>query len=301
MHKRRLRSALLLFLLLTGFTACSSRPGSRTPEEINEQNFPERIMEFNINERVVKNNVYLKGEDVGGLKESEVLAGIRNHAVKIDKEAKDASLDSNTWQVIPGKTGRKVNVERTLDLVLNAEEGRNVDLIIEEVMPLITSDMLAKNIVVIGSYTTPLLNKGESRVNNIQLASEKIDCIKLAPGDEFSFNRIVGKRTEAKGYEEAPIIIRTKDGPKKDYGVGGGVCQVSTTIYNAVEECGLEILERHIHSKNVGYVPRGEDATVSYGSADLRFRNNRNYPVMIRVYPGKKTLTVKIIENRNQL
>jgi len=252
-----------------------------------------------VSERKVKEEVRLEGYDVGGLKESQVLEIIENYASKNDKEAVNAKLDENTWEVYAEKQGQKVNVDKTLEAVLNANEGEKVKYVVEKAYPKVTCDMLQNNIVEIASYSTPLLNRSDNRINNIQLAVEEIDYYKLEPGEEFSFNRVVGKRTKAKGYEEAPIIIRTEDGPKKGNGVGGGVCQISSTLYNVVEECGLDITERHIHSKNVGYVPRGEDATVTYGSVDFKFRNNRKHPVMIRVWVSEKRVTAKIVENRN--
>ena len=81
--------------------------------------------------------------------------------------------------------------------------------------------------------------------------------------------------------------------------MGGGVCQLSTTMFNAVEECGLEVTERHTHSSEVTYVPEGEDAAVSYGSIDFKFKNTRQYPIMLKVYVESNTLVVKILENRN--
>lgn len=148
----------------------------------------------------------------------------------------------------------------------------------------------------IGESSTPMLNRTEARLNNIDIASEKLNNKVVSPGEEFSFNAVVGRRTEEKGYEEAPIIIKTEDGPKNDYGVGGGICQISTTLYNAVEKAKLEVTERHVHSKNIGYVPKGDDATVSYGTADFKFVNNRQNPVVIRIYRRKKSFTVKLYE-----
>lgn len=251
-------------------------------------------------ERTAQKDVYLEDKNIGGMKESEILGNLRAQAVYFDEAVVDASFNEATWEVCPEKEGKKLDIERTMDAVMNAGEGENVKFVVQRQLPKVTSDKLKANIVEIGSYTTPLLDRSDSRVNNIDLASEKINGLKLAPGEEFSFNKVVGRRTEAKGYEEAPIIIRTEDGPKKGYGVGGGICQLSSTIYNAVEEGGLEITERHMHSKNVGYVPKGEDATVAYGNVDFKFRNSKNYPIMIMVNLSSKSLTVRIIENRNE-
>lgn len=284
-----------IFILLLGiifcFPACSRQkePEKKVPEKIG----------MIVNERIVKDGVSFEDKNVGGMKESEVLHLIQSYAEKLDKEPVNAEISDKTWKIQDEKPGQKVNIQKSLEMVLNAEEKEKVKAVVEQLKPLVSSEDLRKNFVVIGSYTTPLLDRTDNRVNNIDLASERIDGIKIAPGEEFSFNRAVGKRTEAKGYEEAPIIIKTVEGPKKGTGVGGGICQVSSTLYNAVEEGGLEVTERHLHSKKVGYVPKGEDATVAYGSIDFKFRNNRAYPIMIRTYLKRKSLTVKIIENRN--
>jgi len=149
----------------------------------------------------------------------------------------------------------------------------------------------------IGTCTTELLSKTESRINNIQLAAQQLDNIAVEPGEEFSFNKELGKRTTAKGYEKAPIIIKTEEGPKKGYGVGGGICQISSTLYNAVYDAGLKVTERHSHSKNVGYLPRGKDAAVTYGGKDFKFVNTRDKAITIKTYLSDDYLTVKIFEN----
>lgn len=250
-------------------------------------------------ERTVKGNVCLEGRNVGGLKESEVRDIIRVHSERVNTGVVNAVLNEKSWKISREKDGKSVDAEATLQKLLNAKEGEKVRLVLKTLKPQVTAEALRKNIVEIASYTTPLLDRRHSRVNNIDLASEKINGYKLQPGEEFSFNKAVGRRTEAKGYEEAPIIIKTPDGPEKKLGVGGGICQLSSTIYNAAEECGLEITERHLHSKNVGYVPKGEDATVAYGSIDLKFKNSRSHPIMLRVHLKRKSLTVKVYENRN--
>ncbi len=250
----------------------------------------------------IKNNVYLGNINFGGLKKSEAMEKIIKNAEGIDVQVREAKLNQNTWEIEgKEKIGQKLNIEETLNRLINSKEGDKVSLVVEEIYPKLTTEKLRDNIKLIGSFTTPLLDKQDSRLNNIEIASEWIDYSIVNPGEEFSFNRSLGKRTKSKGYEQAPIIKRTEEGSKKGYGVGGGICQLSSTLYNAVERGGLEILERHNHSKDVGYVPKGMDATVSYGSSDFRFRNNRNYSVMVRVYLGENNLTVKVFENRNDL
>ncbi|MDP4092638.1 MAG: VanW family protein [Bacillota bacterium] len=132
---------------------------------------------------------------------------------------------------------------------------------------------------ILGSYSTTILDTEKNRVNNIQIAANEIDGYTLNPDEVFSFNDVLGKRVTAKGYKKARII---KNG-KPDWGTGGGICQVSSTLYNAVNESGLEVVERHSHTKDVHYVPMGQDATVVYGSSDFKFKNTKNYPVVIKI------------------
>jgi len=286
--KRHILHGSILFLLAAFvllpavFTACGSKPPIAGLE------------------RAIKKNVRLEGVDVGGLTESEARKKIQEHAASVDAQPRDAVLGKSTWEVEQEEQpGRKVNVDSTLRSLMSAQEGDSVKLVVEDVPAQVTSQKLNDNVLTISNYSTPLLDTTESRVNNIQISADRINGVKLAPGDEFSFNGTIGRRTEEKGYEWAPIIVRTEDGSKKGYGRGGGICQLASTLYNAAEKAGLEITERHMHSKDVGYVPEGKDATVSYGSVDLKFRNTRKYPVMIRAYVGPKTLTISFLENRN--
>ncbi len=246
----------------------------------------------------VKKDVTLEGQDVGGFSEEDARKAIEEQAEKRDKPPVNAAVKPGTFELVRAVKGTRVDVEATLEKLLQAEKGTDVKLQVDFVDPAVTDKMVMDSMVKIGTYTTTLYDDQESRVNNIRLASEKISKCVIPPKSEFSFNGIVGRRTGAKGYEEAPIIISTEDGPKGGYGVGGGICQLSTTIYNSALSCGLDITERHLHSKKVPYVDRGDDATVAYGKADLKFRNNRKYPIMFRITLDKDSLTVDIYENR---
>ncbi len=136
------------------------------------------------------------------------------------------------------------------------------------------------------SYTTSTLE----RKANIALAAKSLDNIMVAPDEEFSFNLTVGERTERRGYKVSKIIV---NGEFVD-GVGGGVCQVSTTLYNAVLLAGLDVIEYHPHSLPVSYVAPSFDAMVNSGWADLKFLNDTNNPVIIRTYADGATLRVEI-------
>lgn len=138
---------------------------------------------------------------------------------------------------------------------------------------------------VLASFSTTILDSDENRVNNIRLASQKINGLVLKPGETFSFNKIVGKRDYNKGYKKAKVLVNGES----NEGVGGGICQLSSTIYNAALKSGMQIIERHTHSGEVGYIPRGQDAAVSYGYKDLKFKNVNSYPVkfIISIKNGK--------------
>lgn len=128
---------------------------------------------------------------------------------------------------------------------------------------------------VLAGFSTTLLDSDKDRVDNIITASQKINGYVLNSGEVFSFNNVVGKRDVDTGYKNSKILVNGQ----RSEGVGGGICQLSSTIYNAAKKLGLEIIERHSHSGEVHYVQRGQDAAVSYGYKDLKFKNNKSYPI----------------------
>lgn len=120
-----------------------------------------------------------------------------------------------------------------------------------------------------GAFYTQILDTDPERVNNLKVCAEALNGYEIAPGAVFSFNGAVGERTKEKGYEEARILI----GDEAGCAVGGGVCQISSTLYNAAKNAGMEIVERHNHKNEVHYVEIGNDAAVSYGTLDFKFKN----------------------------
>ncbi len=153
-----------------------------------------------------------------------------------------------------------------------------------------------KNPNEISSFTTEILNKDEDRFHNIKTAAKELNHTVVEPGETFSFNSVLGKRTEEKGYEEAPILLGNGE---EGEGVGGGICQISSTLYNAVLQTNMKVVERHRHSETVPYVPEGKDATVVYNSKDFRFKNTKDYPVEILVWVSEDEVTVKLIKKVN--
>ena len=147
---------------------------------------------------------------------------------------------------------------------------------------------------IISGYYTRLINSPAGRTKNVELSLKAIDGTVLPSGHIFSFNRVVGQRTAAKGYQYAPIFVGQKVVP----GIGGGICQTSSTLYNAVLNTGLPILERHPHSMPVNYIPRGRDASISWGSADLKFKNNRPLAVKIRGHIIQDYVVFALLEHK---
>lgn len=142
----------------------------------------------------------------------------------------------------------------------------------------------------IGSFTTYFNASDKSRTKNLKLAAEAINNFQVGSGKTFSFNQTVGPRSPERGYEKATIFVNKE----MVEGYGGGICQVSTTLYNAVQSAGLLVLERHPHSLPVPYVPLGKDATVNYGTTDFKFKNDKAREITIQATVEKDKLTVEI-------
>ncbi|ARK30465.1 VanW family protein [Halalkalibacter krulwichiae] len=165
-------------------------------------------------------------------------------------------------------------------------ESAELKVPIRPVHPKVNSEILS-NIRVqrIGQYVTYFNNRNKERSHNIHLATEAINNHVVFPGETFSFNQVVGKRTRERGYLSAPVIVRGE----LSEDIGGGICQVSSTLYNAIDHAGLKVIQRYSHSRRVPYVPRGRDATVSWYGPDFTFKNNLNQPILIqaKIYGGQ--------------
>ena len=145
----------------------------------------------------------------------------------------------------------------------------------------------------LGTFSTSFKPGDDNgRDTNIKLATEAINGSVVSPGEEFSFNTTVGPTTQKRGYELAMIYVSGK----KDEGYGGGVCQVSSTLYNAAANAGMKIVERHDHSLPVLYVEAGKEAATSYGVKDFRFVNSLTKPVVIQSHVVDGTITVSICD-----
>ncbi len=198
-------------------------------------------------------------------------------------------------KIIGGRPGRGLNFQANEDkiraAIVNLEETR-LYLETQTLEPAISTESLRSLSIaeLVSSFSTRVTSGEENRNYNISLASEFIDGTLLGPGEIFSFNRVVGPRDGGSAFKDAPQIV----GNELIDGIGGGICQVSTTLYNAALLADLKIVERYRHSKPVGYVPIGRDATVAYDYMDLKFQNTRDEHILIRAELVGQTFIIKI-------
>lgn len=177
--------------------------------------------------------------------------------------------------------------------MLETGRGGEIEIpVTEEVKPNMSDKEASEVNRVLGRYSTSF-GGDANRSSNISLAAEKISGTYLKPGDVFSYNQTTGSRSAANGYKEAPVIINGKLEP----GSGGGVCQVSSTLFNAVILSGLEVTQRTCHFSPVSYVPLGRDATVAEGVIDFCFRNHLKHGVYIYAEYAPGRVTVWILGN----
>lgn len=201
--------------------------------------------------------------------------------------------------VVPGKDGLQVDVEgayrQLLDNLGKGQAGPRIQLNLIRVKPRWTTEAVAAMGLkgLLSSYATVFDPANVGRAYNIRVAAAALDGLLVPPGQEVSFNAVVGPRSSDAGYKNAQVIINN------EYveGIGGGVCQVSSTLYNAILLANLEILDRTNHSLPVPYVPIGRDATVVYGAIDLKFRNNTESYIYIRSAVKGRQLTFKVYGN----
>lgn len=211
---------------------------------------------------------------------------------ELSKEAKDATLDkNNNYAIVDSQYGAKYDENESISKFNSAAEGEKFEVKATVILPDITKEMLEKNLFkdVLGEYST-YVSGSSVRKNNVKLAGEKCNGIILLPGEEFSYNHTVGKRTKAAGFGEAGAYLNGETVQE----VGGGVCQTSSTIYNAIVLSNLKIIERHNHTFISGYVPIGRDATVSWGGPDFKFKNDQKYPIKLVVSYSNSKLYAKV-------
>lgn len=217
--------------------------------------------------------------------------------LQVDPENAKLEMDSvRGLMVIPGRIGRIINQGTTLRKLpqrwQDVDHDINIAIILDERPPAVDEESLS-NMGQLSTFST-WYNSGEvDRSHNLSKAAAKINTSVVLPGKVFSFNHTVGQRIVENGYRDAMVIVNGKFVP----GLGGGICQVSSTLYNACLLAGLKIVERHNHALAVAYVPLGRDATVAYGAQDFRFQNNTSSPVYIKSAASGGKLSITIYGN----
>ncbi len=199
---------------------------------------------------------------------------------EIKKDPVDAYYTTDPFSVYPSENGVDFNI--SLDdakNMINSEKKEEYSIPLKIITPNVTTNMIGTEAFpdLLSTYSTKYSTYDRNRSTNLALAANKINGTVLMPGETFSYNKVVGARTIAAGYKEAPMYL---NGQVVD-GVGGGICQISSTLYNAVVYANLEVVQRSNHMFVSSYVPISRDATVAYGSLDFQFKNNRNYPIKL--------------------
>lgn len=208
----------------------------------------------------------------------------------------EVSSDELKAWLLPEKPGCQVNPDRLQYLILKTVYQKESSLVVEVPLTLVPADITVTSLrekgieTMMCSFSTPLDLSMEGRVHNIKLAASFLHGRKIAPGEALSLNHIIGDTTPEKGYREAPVIIGGELLP----GYGGGICQISSTLYNAVLLADLEIIERHNHQLAISYLPPGRDATMEYGARDFIFRNNQDHYILIHAVVYDEKLTCRL-------
>jgi vancomycin resistance protein YoaR len=215
----------------------------------------------------------------------------------INRPAQNASfnvLESGRVAVVPAKLGRVISLRPTERSILAAAlspAARNARVVVTGQPPdRTTGEARAMGITTrVGRYET-IYGGDSNRIHNVQLVARLVDRKLIAPGSTFSFNQTTGARTADKGFLEAPVIINGE----LQTGLGGGVCQVSTTVFNAAYEAGLKITSRTNHALYISHYPQGRDATVNYPDVDLQFVNDTDRWLLLRTFVGSSSLVVDL-------
>jgi vancomycin resistance protein YoaR len=225
-------------------------------------------------------------------------AWLRKLGAHIQKKPVDATfaVDGPKVSIVPDRPGVRLDAVRAADAVLAAAlrrtPARRVAQLPVETAPAKLTTAAAGAMGIDGLVSTYTTEYGgvPNRIHNVQVVARLVDDKLIAPGAEFSFNKTTGERTAAKGFLVAPVIVNGE----VTTGLGGGVCQVSTTVFNAAFEAGVKITDRTNHALYISHYPQGRDATVDYPDVDLRFVNDTGHWLLLRTFVGSSSLTVSL-------
>ena len=214
-------------------------------------------------------------------------------SAEVEKSAQDAYITENPREIHIEKEGVQfANSDEEIKNMLK-EKKDTYEIQLTKTMPTITVADLGEKAFVdkLSTFTTSYDASNTNRDNNLRVAASKLNGTIINPGETFSYNQTIGERTIAEGFLEAHVYT----GNGVALGTGGGICQLSSTLYNSVLFANLEIVERHNHYYQTSYIEAGRDATVSWGTLDFKFKNNREYPIQIIATAGSGSVKIDIM------
>lgn len=243
---------------------------------------------YEVNIEQTLHDIKLKLSDFSYLKEPVelTLSSVKAKEIDLDKvykevykKAKDAYYTTNPFTVHPSETGIDFAISLDEAKKLLSKSGSECEIALKTTYPSITTNMIGTEAFpdLLATFTTRYYTGNTNRVTNLKLAAGKINGTVLLPGETFSYNGVVGKRTIAAGYKEAGVYSNGQE----VMGLGGGICQISTTLFNAALLANLKITEIHNHQFVPQYSSTGRDATVVYGTKDFKFKNSRKYAIKL--------------------
>ncbi|MEZ4376235.1 MAG: VanW family protein [Polyangiaceae bacterium] len=267
----------------------------------NQSKVREHAEQGSISERIYKVVSAKRGEQdiplVWSFDERKLEVALEDLSPEVFRDPVDARLDLVGHQKIHDTPGRSLDVRRTVESIAAGQEfdeNQILELKVKSTPPQVSLDMLADIDVskVLGEFQTKFAGTGEGRSVNIARGAELLNGVVIAPGQTLSFNERVGDRTLARGFTWAPVILDDELTP----GVGGGTCQVASTLHAAAVYGALDVVDRRSHSRPSGYAPMGLDATVVFGEVDLKIRNPYDSPIIVHAFiPSPGFLKVELL------
>lgn len=239
---------------------------------------------------------HLKPIDIAFIDQSRVELLIESLKEQVNTPPDNATYDEE-FNIVAGKDGKILDLYQFRKDFFDVYYSQKQDFIrlpLKNVSPRVDRMLLEEiSKKSLGVYSTQFNPNNKDRTINVDLATQAINGTVIFPGETFSFNETVGERTQARGYKKAQVIVQGEFAED----IGGGICQVSSTLYNAVDLDGIQMLERYTHSRSVPYVPPGRDATVSWWGPDFSFKNLYNEPIVIKARSANGNLSIELLSS----
>lgn len=231
--------------------------------------------------------------------ETKLSEKIQSISELINVEMENAKVfisNSGNISVSNATIGKELDITATKESIYDAIKAKDyspIDLKVDTKEPKVSNEAANSVNALLGQFSTKFSTNDSNRVTNVVLSAKSTSDVLLMPGEEFSYNTLTGTRTKSNGYKDAPVIVNGK----LEQDVGGGVCQVSSTLFNSVLYSGLDVTSRRNHSLKSSYVSIGRDAMVSDGGSDFRFKNPYSHPVYIKNIVSNGVITSRIYGN----